>query len=104
MMGHGLGWRGSGMLAERTPDRDPLDDVSLPAWTYRSPRFFEREREAVFRTAWPVVCHLNDIPAPGDWHTLDFMDERVVAVRGEDGGVRAFHNVCRHRGARLAEG
>ncbi len=95
--------RGASMLAER-PEHDPLDDVSLPAWTYRSPRFFEREREAVFRAAWQIVCHLNDIPAPGDWHTLDFMDERVVVVRGDDGEVRAFHNVCRHRAARLAQG
>jgi phenylpropionate dioxygenase-like ring-hydroxylating dioxygenase large terminal subunit len=94
------------MLAEKPPIEavDPLDDFSLPAWTYRSARFFEQEKAAVFRQAWQVVCHLNDVPEAGDYHTLDFLGERVVVLRGDDGAVRAFHNVCRHRAARLADG
>ncbi len=80
------------------------DDKSLPAWIYRDPAFFELERDKVFRGAWQVVCHVNDIPEPGDFHTLDFLDERVVAVRGDDGAVRSFHNVCRHRASRLLDG
>jgi len=79
-------------------------DMSLPAWIYRDPGFFERERQTVFRTAWQVVCHLNDIPAAGDYHTLDLLDERLVVVRGEDGQVRGFHNVCRHRASRILDG
>lgn len=78
--------------------------TSLPAWIYADPDFFALERERVFRQAWQVVCHLNDIPAAGDYHTLDFLDDPVVVVRGEDGGVRAFHNVCRHRAARVLAG
>jgi phenylpropionate dioxygenase-like ring-hydroxylating dioxygenase large terminal subunit len=80
------------------------DEMSLPAWIYRDPGFFELEREKVFKAAWQVVCHLNDIPEAGDYHTLDFLGERVVTVRGEDGQVRSFHNVCRHRAARIADG
>jgi phenylpropionate dioxygenase-like ring-hydroxylating dioxygenase large terminal subunit len=77
---------------------------SLPAWIYRDPGFFAREREAVFRSAWQVICHVNDIPKPGDYHTLDFLDEKFVTLRGEDGRVASFHNVCRHRASRLADG
>lgn len=77
---------------------------SLPAWIYRDPGFFARERDAVFRPSWQVVCHVNDVPKAGDYHTLDFLDEKFVVVRGEDGWVRSFHNVCRHRASRLADG
>jgi phenylpropionate dioxygenase-like ring-hydroxylating dioxygenase large terminal subunit len=78
--------------------------LSLPAWIYYDPEFFEREKQTIFRQAWQVVCHLSDIPEPGDFYTLDFLGESVVVVRAEDGGVRAFHNVCRHRAARLLDG
>jgi len=81
-----------------------LDGLSLPAWIYRDPEFFERERQAIFRNSWQVVCHLSDIPKPGDYHTFDFFGESVVVVRGQDAAVRAFHNVCRHRAARLLDG
>lgn len=77
---------------------------SLPAWIYRDPGFFTRERNAVFRPSWQVVCHVNDVPNAGDYHTLDFLNEKFLTVRGEDGRVRSFHNVCRHRAARLADG
>lgn len=81
-----------------------LEDESLPGWIYHDPEFFEAEKEAVFRTAWQLVCHVSDLPKPGDYHTLDFLGEAIVSVRGEDEQVRSFHNVCRHRGARLLDG
>jgi carnitine monooxygenase subunit len=80
------------------------DNLSLPAWIYGDPEFFEREKQSIFRQAWQVVCHLSDIPRPGDFHTFEFFGESVVVIRAEDGGVRAFHNVCRHRAARLLDG
>jgi phenylpropionate dioxygenase-like ring-hydroxylating dioxygenase large terminal subunit len=78
--------------------------TSLPAWIYSDPGYFQLERQRVFRQAWQVVCHLNDIPEPGDYHTLDILGEMAVAVRGDDGQVRCFHNVCRHRAARVLDG
>ena len=80
------------------------DGVSLPAWIYRDAEFFERERQAIFRNSWQLVCHLSDVPRPGDFHTFEFYGESVVVLRAEDGAVRAFHNVCRHRAARLLDG
>lgn len=79
-----------------------MPHVSLPAWLYTDQRFFEAERERVFRPAWHIVGHLNDAPNPGDYITLDILSERVVSVRGEDGLVRSFHNVCRHRAGKIA--
>jgi phenylpropionate dioxygenase-like ring-hydroxylating dioxygenase large terminal subunit len=81
-----------------------LDGFSLPGWIYRDADFLEAEKERVFATSWQIVCHLNDIPNPGDYHTLDFLGEPLAAVRGKDRGVKAFFNVCRHRAARLLDG
>jgi phenylpropionate dioxygenase-like ring-hydroxylating dioxygenase large terminal subunit len=81
-----------------------LDGFSLPGWIYRDADFLEAEKEKVFAGAWQIVCHLNDIPSPGDYHTLDFLGEPLVAVRQRDGGVAAFFNVCRHRAARILDG
>jgi len=79
------------------------DAASLPAWTYRDPDFFAAEQRTVFRPSWQIVCHLSDIPNAGDYHTLEFLGESMLVVRGDDFEVRAFHNVCRHRASRLAE-
>jgi phenylpropionate dioxygenase-like ring-hydroxylating dioxygenase large terminal subunit len=94
-------------MATRVADQtktDPLEGWSLPAWTYSDPDFFAAEQERVFAPSWQVVCHESDLPAPGDWHTLDYIGESVIAVRGADGALRAFTNVCRHRGSRLVDG
>jgi phenylpropionate dioxygenase-like ring-hydroxylating dioxygenase large terminal subunit len=80
------------------------EDVGLPGWIYADADFFELEKRHIFRTSWQLVCHLSDIPTPGDYHCFDFIGESVVAVRGADGQVRSFHNVCRHRASRLLDG
>lgn len=77
---------------------------SLPAWTYSNPEFFELERRELFLGSWQLVCHLADLPEPGDYFTLDILGESLVVIRGGDGQVRGFHNVCRHRGTRLLDG
>lgn len=88
------------------PDTIPDPDAgwSLPAWIYRDPEWFEAECARVMRPSWQIVCHLNDIPDAGDWHTLEFLGESIVVMRGEDGVARAFANVCRHRGSRILDG
>ena len=80
---------------------DPDDGLSLPSWTYRDPRFFEIEMTRVLRPSWQVVCHTSDVPNPGGWQTFEFLNESIVVIRGDDMRVRAFTNVCRHRGSRL---
>ena len=85
-------------------NRDPLDGWSLPAWTYDDPDFFAAEVETVFAASWQVVCHVSDISNIGDWHSFEFLGESIIVVRGVDDVVRAFTNVCRHRGSRLLDG
>ncbi|HEV2748752.1 MAG TPA: aromatic ring-hydroxylating dioxygenase subunit alpha [Allosphingosinicella sp.] len=91
-------------LAKRLANVDPDEGWSLPAWTYHDPECFRVEMERVMRPSWQVVCHLSDVPNTGDWHTLDFLGESIVVVRGKDMAVRAFTNVCRHRGSRILDG
>ena len=79
-------------------------EQSLPGWIYRDPEFFEVEMWRVIRPAWQIVCHANDIAAPGDWRTLDYLGESVIVLRGQDKEIRAFHNVCRHRASRIVAG
>jgi carnitine monooxygenase subunit len=89
--------------ATLSPAADADDAVSLPAWIYHDPEFFEQEVKHLFRKSWQLLCHVNDIPNPGDYHSFDFCGESLFAVRGEDGQVRSFHNVCRHRASRLLD-
>jgi len=77
------------------------DRRGLPAWSLFSPEMLELEKEMLFRRHWQLVCHVSDIPDPGDFITLDMVGERALVVRGRDGVVRAFHNLCRHRGSRV---
>src|SRR6266853_1469296 len=77
---------------------------ALPAWVYRHPEMTRLEYERLLKPSWQIVCHVNSIPAPGDYVTLDLGADSVVAVRTSQGEIQAFHNVCRHRGARLLEG
>ncbi|MEG3087717.1 aromatic ring-hydroxylating oxygenase subunit alpha [Sphingomonas sp. PB4P5] len=91
-------------FADLTPEADPDADWSLPGWLYTDAEYHDVEVARVLRPSWQIVCHVSDIPAPGDYHTLDYIGESVIAVRGDDGAVRAFANVCRHRAMRLVEG
>jgi phenylpropionate dioxygenase-like ring-hydroxylating dioxygenase large terminal subunit len=80
------------------------DRKGLPGWTYHSKAMLDLEREKVFLTHWQVVGHDSDIPNAGDWVGFDLLGERAVVMRGKDGVARAFHNLCRHRGARVVDG
>ncbi len=83
---------------------DSLEGMSLPGWLYFDPEFFEAEKAAFLRAAPQVVCHESEISQPGEWRSLDYLGESVIAIRGDDGRCRAFSNVCRHRGSRLVDG
>ncbi len=86
------------------PVPNDWDRRGLPGWTYHSQGLFALEKEQLFLRHWQVAGHVNDLPAPGDWISFDILGERAVVMRGADGVVRAFHNLCRHRGARVVDG
>ncbi len=52
------------------PNHDPDADWGLPGWCYANDRFFREEQDKVLRPSWQIVCHLNDIPKSGDFHTF----------------------------------
>jgi len=68
-----------------------------------SPEHYELERDAIFARTWLNVGRVEQLPTPGSYFTKELVAARtsVVVVRGADGEVRAFHNVCRHRGNKL---
>ncbi len=76
---------------------------SLPQGFYLDADVFERDLELLSRH-WSFAGHVSELPQPGAWITSDLGRDSAVIVRGDDGAVRAFANVCRHRGSRLCEG
>ena len=76
----------------------------LPAWVYHNAQLTRLELERILLPSWQIVCHINNVPKVGDFQTFDLGAESIMVIRERDGGVRAFHNVCRHRGARLVDG
>lgn len=76
----------------------------LPPAAYTDPAVLAAEAAGIFLQSWQLVCHQSDIPAPGDYATFDLLREGAIVVRGDDGRLRGFLNVCRHRAARLLDG
>ncbi|MXQ06811.1 Rieske 2Fe-2S domain-containing protein [Alphaproteobacteria bacterium GH1-50] len=78
---------------------DPIETATgLPNAQYTSPAAFEAERDALWFAEWAGLCTASEIPQPGDALPLDFLGVPLLAMRGKDGVVRVFQNVCRHRG------
>lgn len=78
-----------------TADVDYTDSVC--------PEFYERERDAIFRKAWIHVGRIEELPRVGSYFTKEYKvcDTSIIVVRGQDKKIRAFHNICSHRGNKL---
>lgn len=74
---------------------------TLPGRYYTDPAIFDAERRNIFSRQWVYVCRTQDVPSPGRFVRAAVGDENVLVVRGRDEVLRAFLNVCRHRGATL---
>ncbi|MFZ1815875.1 MAG: aromatic ring-hydroxylating dioxygenase subunit alpha [Rhizobiaceae bacterium] len=77
------------------------DRRGLPGWCYHSPALLELEKHNLFLNHWQIICHISDIPERGNYVTLDMCGERALVIRGDEGRIHAFHNMCRHRGSRV---
>jgi Rieske 2Fe-2S family protein len=73
----------------------------MPGEYYTSPAILSEERERVFASHWNCVGRASRLANPGDYVVRTVADESLIIVRGRDGELRAFFNVCRHRGTRL---
>ena len=78
--------------------------ASIGADCYTDPGYLEVEREQIFRRSWQYLCHEEALREPGSYVTASVQNRSIVAVRGEDGVLRAFYNVCKHRGHELLKG
>jgi choline monooxygenase len=79
----------------------PVPPSVLAADHYRDPQQYDRELTRVFGDSWLRACPSDHLAQPRDYEVWDRLGQSIVLVRGEDGGVHAWHNVCQHRGARL---
>jgi glycine betaine catabolism A len=76
---------------------------SLEAPFYTSQEIFDLDMEAIFTKHWLFVAAEAELPEPGDYVTVEVGPSSVIIVRDDDEQVRAFHNVCRHRGSRILD-
>jgi len=76
-------------------------EQTLPSSWYCTDEIFRLEKERIFCREWVCAGREEELPAPGDHRVLDILGESILLVRNRQGLLRAFYNVCRHRGARL---
>jgi Rieske 2Fe-2S family protein len=83
--------------------RKPLKKLErgLPAAWYRDPAHYERELEIFWYGGWIAAAREEEVPAAGDWRVVKVGTQSIVLLRNPKGRIKAFHNVCRHRGSIL---
>ena len=89
---------------ERPIAGDPEQSFTLSGRHYSDPVVFEAEKERIFLRSWQYAGHVGDLEHAGDYITTRIVDQPVAVVRGRDGELRGFHNVCRHRAHELLRG
>ncbi len=84
-------------------DMAPLEMAyTIPAPWYLDPAIARLEQQHVFGGNWQAIGRANQVANPGDYFTAELADEPMLVVRGADGQLRAFYNVCRHHAAAVA--
>ena len=83
---------------------DEVRDDFVPKDVYFSQEFARQEEEQLWPFVWQIACRLEEIPKVGDFLTYDIVDDSIIVVRTGENQVKAYHNVCPHRGRRLVNG
>src|SRR6202011_4763320 len=81
-----------------------VSGTALPRRLYIAPELRGPEQELIFGRTWQLAGHVGTIPRPGSYLTASAGVEPVLVIRDEEGQLRAYRNVCRHRGSRLLSG
>ncbi len=84
-------------------ETDQAAGFSLPARYFYDEAIHRRERDGIFLKSWHLVGHVGEFAVPGAFVTHEIFDQSILVMKGRDGVIRAFHNVCRHRGNRLVD-
>ena len=82
-------------------DMDRERQVTYPTEAFLSRDYLEAEKQRLWPKVWQMVERETDLPNPGDWLTYGVADESIIVLRKDDGTLKAFHNVCPHRGRQL---
>ncbi len=77
---------------------------SLEARYYTDPDVFAQEIQGLFARTWQFACHSSEVADPGDYVTFEIAGESLFCIRGRDGVLRTFYNVCQHRAHQLVQG
>jgi choline monooxygenase len=96
-------------IVSREHRRIEIDPVVGNSWTlptevYLDPALLEREKESLFGKTWQIVGRRDQVARSGDYFTAQLVGEPLLIARGNDGVLRGFYNVCRHRAGPPAEG
>ena len=83
---------------------DPRRSYTMPAHLYTDSTVYEREKEAIFYRNWWCAGHRNQFSDPGQFTTLRIHEQSIAIIRDRKGELRAFYNVCKHRGHELLSG
>jgi len=87
------------ILSRYDPNAPLAEASTIPSSWYTDERVFELERQTVFGSSWQVAARLDQVRNPGHYMTTEIGGEPIVIVRGSDGELRGFYNVCRHHAA-----
>ncbi|SVE11162.1 uncharacterized protein METZ01_LOCUS464016, partial [marine metagenome] len=85
-------------------DMDAARSSTIHSDCYVDARFLDIEREQVFHKTWQFLCHEEKLRESGSYIASDVQGQGIFAMRGTDGKLRAFYNVCQHRGHELLKG
>lgn len=87
----------------KTDETYNIGSMTLPQKYYTSDDIFTQEKERVFNKSWNCTGHQSRIPNVGDYFLLTLFSESIIILRDNENDIRAFYNVCRHRGTRICE-
>ena len=90
--------------AERPFSEDPTISFTIPAYWYYDPDIYDREKYRVFYRSWHYACHASQLVENGSYFTTRIHDQNIFVIKGDDGELRGFYNVCQHRGHELVRG
>jgi glycine betaine catabolism A len=93
----------SGSYSNTRPEVAVSEAMTLPQRYYTDPAWFHCEMEAIHFDMWLCAGRASQIPEAGDYFLRQFANASVIITRDEQGNIRAFHNVCRHRGTMLCQ-
>ncbi len=92
------------IMHEQPVTDDASQSPTIPSRFYTDPNVLDLEREQIFSREWVFVGHVSELVSPGDYVVRKLYKESIAVVRGQDDKIRAFFNVCPHRGHEILSG